>query len=81
VPFTDGGKVRADKLLQHRLVVEEVDVREAARLEEAEHALGLGREMGEPCHPAFAGALGGGEEFGEEHRTKGQPADAAGRAA
>ena len=43
--FHGGRQVLAGHLLQHRLVVEEVDVREAAGLEEAEHALGLGGEV------------------------------------
>ena len=47
MPLTDGGISFAVMLVQRGFVVEEVDVREAFGLEEAEDALGLGGEVGQ----------------------------------
>jgi len=77
----DGGReVLARHLLEHRLVVEQVDVRQAAGLEETEHALGLGGEVRQAgqAGDALAGCPGRAEKLGEEHRAQGQAADAAG---
>jgi len=62
--------------VQGGLVVKQVDVREPAALEEAEHALGAGLEVGQ----AGPAAGGGGEGLGEQG-AEGKATDPAGRAA
>jgi hypothetical protein len=59
-------------------VVEEVDVGESTRLEQAEDALGLGCKVRDATEAAFTLTLTGSEEIGEEHRAQGEAADAAG---
>ena len=51
MPLTEGGISLPWCLVERRFVVEEVDVREAFGLEEAEDAFGFGGEVGEGGQP------------------------------
>ena len=75
----DGGRqVFARKLVQGGLVVEQVDVGQAAGLEEAEDPFSLGGEMRNTAKTAFAGLRASGQQLREEHRAEGQATDPAG---
>ena len=70
----------AGVLVEHRLVVEKIDVRETAALEEAKHALGGGLEMREAGLP-LALRLDRLRDGRGQQRAERDAADAAGRAA
>jgi hypothetical protein len=66
------GDVLAGHLGEERLVVEEVDVRRAAALPEADHALGLGgevRQAGQGADGVRRGLEVAGEQGGEGDRA------------
>ena len=71
-------EVFARKLVQGGLVVEQVDVGQAAGLEEAEDPFGLWGEVRKARQAAFAGLRASGQELGEEHRAESEAADPAG---
>ena len=59
-------------------MVKEVDVRQAARLEQAEDALGLRCKVRDATEATFAGAFARAKEIREEHRAQGEATDATG---
>ena len=77
--FDRGGQVKPGVPVQHGFIVEEIDVREAAALEQAEHALRLGREMRQTRQPLShrAGRTGRTQREGEVGRKQGAERDAA----